>query len=135
MNEHSLPYIRNIINMVRRVIEKTQCIGKRTNLCTHRHPNNNSQKFQNSNPEIKWINGELNNKLFYKIFLIILKWFYTSTLHYDYIMCVTWCVHIYVYKYTYKSREEESKGPPISIRTYRKRWCIQHTFIWYISHV
>lgn len=45
-------------------------------LCTH--PNNNSQKFQNSNPEIKWINGELNNKLFYKIFLIILKWFYST---------------------------------------------------------
>lgn len=47
-------------------------------VCTH--PNNNSQKFQNSNPEIKWINGELNNKLFYKIFLIILKWFYFHSL-------------------------------------------------------
>lgn len=84
-------------------------------LCTH--PNNNSQKFQNSNPEIKWINGELNNKLFYKIFLIILKWFYFSTPHYKYLYMDGW-----------KWRRGGGRTPLFSIRTYRKRWCIQHTF-------
>ncbi len=70
-------------------------------VCTH--PNNNSQKFQNSNPEIKWINGELNNKLFYKIFLIILKWFLLP-LHNS--------VSIY--------KRREPAPPPFSIRTYRE---------------